>query len=120
YQARVHGLSGSDDAWELARALVLHLETIWELPDEGIWEVRGEPQHFTHSKVMAWVAVDRAIRGVEQFGRDAPIERWRALRARIHADVCEKAWNPELGAFAQAYDSRALDASVLVIPLVGF
>jgi len=120
YHARAHGLTGDDDAWELARALVLHLETVWEQPDEGIWEVRGERQHFTHSKVMAWVALDRAITGVESYGREGPVERWRAVRARIHADVCEKAWNAELGAFAQAYGSSALDASALLIPLVGF
>ena len=120
YQSRVHGMDARIEAWELARALVLHLETVWELPDEGIWEVRGGRQHFTHSKVMAWVAVDRAIRAVEQFGREGPVERWRALRARIHAEVCERAFDPALGAFVQAYGSRQLDASALVIPLVGF
>ena len=120
YQARMHGIDARTEAWQLARALVLHLETVWHLPDEGIWEVRGGRQHFTHSKVMAWVAVDRAIRAVERFGREGPVERWRELRQRIHDDVCANAFDPERGAFMQAYGSRELDASALVIPLVGF
>jgi hypothetical protein len=90
-------------AWQLERALVEFLETIWEAPDEGIWEVRGPRRHFTHSKVMAWVALDRAIKGVESFGFAGPVDRWRELRARIHAEVCEKGFSPARGAFTQFY-----------------
>jgi GH15 family glucan-1,4-alpha-glucosidase len=120
HQARSGGLSPSAEAWRLQCALVEKLESIWTLPDRGIWEVRGESRHFTHSKVMAWVAIDRAIRGVERFGLAGPLERWRALRARIHDEVCRRGYNPELGAFVQSYGSSQLDASVLLIPLVGF
>jgi GH15 family glucan-1,4-alpha-glucosidase len=102
------------------RKLLEHLESAWTEPDEGIWEVRGPRQHFTHSKVMAWVAFDRAVKAVECSGLDGPVERWRALREHVHEDVCRRAWNPELGAFTQAYGSTRLDASVLLLPLVGF
>ncbi|TMK04037.1 MAG: glycoside hydrolase family 15 protein, partial [Alphaproteobacteria bacterium] len=97
-----------------------HLEKIWSFPDEGIWEVRGGRQHFTYSKVMAWVAFDRAIKSIEGFGLEGPLDHWRNLRAQIHAEVCEKAFNPALGAFVQAYGSQHLDASALLIPAVGF
>jgi GH15 family glucan-1,4-alpha-glucosidase len=107
-------------AWELERMLIEHLEQIWEQPDEGIWEVRGPRRHFTHSKVMAWVAFDRAIKIAEQFGEQAPLERWRAVRDRIHAQVCEHGFNHELGVFTQYYGSRDMDASLLMVPLVGF
>jgi GH15 family glucan-1,4-alpha-glucosidase len=120
YQARAGRLDGSAESWQLQQALVRHLETVWELPDEGIWEVRGPRQHFTHSKVMAWVAVDRAIKSARQFNLPGPVEQWRALRARICDDVCKKAWDPELGSFVQAYGSKALDASLLLMTLVGF
>jgi GH15 family glucan-1,4-alpha-glucosidase len=120
HQARVGKIHESADAWALERALVKQLEKIWQLPDQGIWETRGAPQHFTHSKVMAWVAVDRAVKSAEQFGLDGPIDEWRALRDRIHADVCEKAYSPQLNSFVQAYGSKLIDASVLVLPLVGF
>src|SRR5690606_34356689 len=86
----------------------------------GIWEVRGERRHFTHSKVMAWVAFDRAIRAIEEFGREGPLEHWRAVRDAIHRDVCEKGFSHEKGAFTQSYGSTRLDASLLQIPLVGF
>jgi GH15 family glucan-1,4-alpha-glucosidase len=108
------------DSWNLQRALVCHLESIWHEPDEGIWEVRGGRQHFTHSKVMAWVAFDRALKTAERFGLSGPLDRWRAVRARIHAEVCDRGWNAARGAFVQAYGSDALDASVLMLPLVGF
>ena len=120
HQARRGGLSGSDEGWRLQCALATHLEAIWMQPDQGLWEVRGPPQHFTHSKVMAWVALDRVIRTAEQFGLRGPLDRWRALRARIHEEVCERAWDATLGSFVQAYGSRQLDASLLMMPLVGF
>jgi GH15 family glucan-1,4-alpha-glucosidase len=120
HQSRRRGLGPDENAWHIQRKLLDHLESAWAGPDEGIWEVRGPRQHFTHSKVMAWVAFDRAVKAVECFGRDGPAERWRALRARIHDDVCRRAWNPELGAFAQAYGSSRLDAAVLLMPAVGF
>jgi GH15 family glucan-1,4-alpha-glucosidase len=101
-------------------ALTNHVEKIWRDKDEGIWEVRGPRRHFTHSKVMAWVAVDRAIDGAERFKLEAPLDRWRDLRKRIHADVCRRGFNSRLGTFTQAYGSRTLDASLLMIPLVGF
>ena len=85
YVARRAGLATSDATWALECALILHLENIWREPDEGIWEVRGGPRHFTHSKVMAWVAFDRAVRSIEEFGLDGPLERWREVRAAIHA-----------------------------------
>jgi GH15 family glucan-1,4-alpha-glucosidase len=120
HQARVGGIPASHEAWHLQQALMAHLETVWTLPDQGIWETRGRPQHFTHSKVMAWVAVDRAVRSMEQFKLSGPADEWRELRDRIHADVCNNAYNPEMGAFVQAYGSKLIDAGALAIPLVGF
>lgn len=120
YQARVGGIHYLAEAWDFQRVLLSHLEEIWSSADEGIWEVRGGPQHFTHSKIMAWVAFDRAIKSAETFGLEGPLDHWRKLRARIHAEVCEKAFNPKLGAFVQAYGSEHLDASALLIPVVGF
>jgi GH15 family glucan-1,4-alpha-glucosidase len=105
---------------KFARSLLAHLETVWLTPDDGIWEVRSERQHFTHSKVMAWVAFDRAIKSVESFGLEGPVEHWRRIRADIHQEVCRRAFSSKLGAFAQAYDSDLLDASALLIPQVGF
>jgi GH15 family glucan-1,4-alpha-glucosidase len=96
------------------------LTTAWEKPDEGIWEVRGPRRHFTHSKVMAWVAVDRVIKAVENFGLEGPVESWRRLRTAIHEQVCRQGFDSELGAFVQSYGSKDLDASLLMIPLVGF
>ena len=111
----------ADEAeWALQRALMEYLETIWEGPDEGIWEVRGPRQHFTHSKVMAWVAFDRAVKGIEQFGLEGPLERWRAVRDRIHAEVCSRGFDTAAGSFVQAYESKEIDASLLLLPLVGF
>ncbi|HUJ97045.1 MAG TPA: glycoside hydrolase family 15 protein [Stellaceae bacterium] len=120
YHARRSGLAGSAAGWDLQRALIDHLETIWHQPDEGIWEVRGGPQHFTYSKAMAWVAFDRAIKNCEEFGLEGPVDRWSAIRSTIHDEVCREAFNPEINAFAQAYGSDQLDASVLLLPLVGF
>jgi GH15 family glucan-1,4-alpha-glucosidase len=120
YVASKHGLDAEEPAWQFVMALIEHLETIWDQPDEGIWEVRGGAKHFTHSKVMAWVAFDRAIRGAEEFGREAPLDRWKAIRDRIHQDVCENGYNAELNSFVQFYGSNLLDASLLQIALVGF
>ncbi len=102
------------------RALLEHLELVWESPDEGIWETRGGPQQFTYSKMMAWVAFDRAIRAMEHEEVEAPLERWRGIRQKIHDQICERAFDAELGSFVQMYGSKALDASLLLMPLVGF
>jgi GH15 family glucan-1,4-alpha-glucosidase len=120
FQARLHGLPAIPRWSAIGRAFLDHLETVWREPDEGIWEVRGPRQHFTHSKVMAWVAFDRAARSVEELGVDGPAGRWRAFRDAIHADVCRNGFDPELGSFVQAYGSKALDASLLLLPIVGF
>ncbi|WP_341315807.1 glycoside hydrolase family 15 protein [Paraburkholderia sp. IMGN_8] len=118
--ARVGGLQADDTAWNVQRALLRHLDRIWQEPDEGIWETRGGRQHFTFSKVMAWVAFDRAIKSAEKFKLDGPLDEWRATRATIQAEVCAKGWSPTLNAFTQYYGSDQLDASVLLLPLVGF
>jgi GH15 family glucan-1,4-alpha-glucosidase len=120
YTARLHGLPASADAWALSRRHLEFLETGWREPDAGIWEVRGPYRHFTHSKVMCWVAFDRAVRTVEQWSNEGPVERWRQLRDEIHADVCAQGYDPEIGAFVQSYGSQRLDASLLLIPLLGF
>jgi GH15 family glucan-1,4-alpha-glucosidase len=120
YVARREGLVASDAAWALLRRLMQFVEFEWDARDEGIWEVRGPRRHFTHSKVMAWVAADRAVRLCEEFGREGPADRWRALRTAIHAEVCERGYDAERGAFVQSYGSKLLDAAVLMIPLVGF
>jgi GH15 family glucan-1,4-alpha-glucosidase len=120
HHARLGGLQDLTAAWEFQRALLAHLETEWRAPDEGIWEVRGGRRHFTYSKVMAWVAFDRGIKTAEAFRLEGPVDRWRRIRAEIHEEVCRRAFNPDLGSFAQAYDSDLLDASTLLIPQVGF
>jgi GH15 family glucan-1,4-alpha-glucosidase len=120
HTARVRGLEASDDAWSMTSKLFDWLESGWRDPDEGIWEVRGPRRHFTHSKIMAWVAFDRAVKAVEKLGREGPVDRWRATRDAIRADVLEKGYNADVGAFVQYYGSDRLDASLLLIPLVGF
>jgi GH15 family glucan-1,4-alpha-glucosidase len=120
YQFQRVGLEAEADGWGLMRALLEFLEGGWSEPDEGIWEVRGAARHFTHSKVMAWVAFDRGIRMIEELGAEGPLERWRAVRAGIHDEVCRRGFDPELGAFVQSYGSKRLDASLLLVPLVGF
>ena len=120
YTARRNGLPVDDVVWAVQRAMTEHLETIWMDPDEGIWEVRSGRRHFIHSKVMAWVAMDRAVKSVEAYGLPGPIDRWRAVRDRIHAEVCERGFDAKLGSFVQTYGSKAVDASLLLIPLVGF
>jgi GH15 family glucan-1,4-alpha-glucosidase len=120
HQALLGGLPYDPDAWSLQRALLEHLEKIWREPDEGIWEVRGGRRDFTHSKVMAWAAFDRAVANVEHLGLEGPVDRWRAHRDEIHREVCERAYDPAKRAFVQSYGSHELDASLLLIPLVGF
>ncbi len=118
--ARREGLAADENAWRVQRALVDHLETIWTEPDEGIWEVRGPRRHFTHSKVMAWVAFDRAVKGVERLGLGGPVERWRRLRDAVHAEVCERGYDPGRNTFVQYYGGKEPDASLLMMALVGF
>jgi GH15 family glucan-1,4-alpha-glucosidase len=120
HQARCAGLEPDDAGWQLGRALLEFLESAWDRPDEGIWEVRGPRRPFTHSRMMAWVAVDRAVKAIERFRREGSIDRWRNLRDTIHEQVCREGFNADLGAFVQYYGSRKLDASLLMMPLVGF
>ena len=120
HHARASGLQDIEAAWEFQLALLEHLEAEWRAPDEGIWEVRSGRHHFTHSKVMAWVAFDRGIKSMEAFGLAGPIDRWRRVRAEIHEEVCRRAFNTDVGSFVQEYDSELLDASALLIPQVGF
>ncbi|MGW0466234.1 glycoside hydrolase family 15 protein [Streptomyces sp. NPDC003027] len=118
--AHMTGLSRNDYASLLQLKLIRYLETHWDQPDEGIWEVRGPRRHFVHSKVMAWVAVDRTIKLIESGDADGPLERWRELRDDIHRDVCEKGYDKERNTFTQSYGSKELDASLLLIPQMGF
>ncbi|HUF69613.1 MAG TPA: glycoside hydrolase family 15 protein [Longimicrobiales bacterium] len=118
--ARAAGLDAQPHVWRIQRSILDFLESNWERPDNGIWEMRGDPKHFTHSRVMAWVAVDRGIKGVERFGLDGPLDQWRALRSRIHDDVCRNGYDADANTFVQQYGSKELDASLLMIPLVGF
>jgi len=120
HQARRSGIESNDTAWSLQRALLTNLERVWDQPDEGLWEVRSGRQHFTHSKVMAWVALDRAVSEIERYGLVGPVARWRALRDHIHAEVCEKGYDAERNTFLQHYGGTGLDASLLMLPLVGF
>jgi GH15 family glucan-1,4-alpha-glucosidase len=120
YQARKGGLDGRQEDLNFERAVIEHVETVWQKTDQGIWEVRGEPRHFTYSKVMTWVAIDRGIRAVEQFGLEGPVDRWRALRDTIHAEVCSHGYDSNIGSFVQSYGSPYLDASLLLIPTTGF
>jgi GH15 family glucan-1,4-alpha-glucosidase len=120
YLARRSGLQPDENSWRVQLALMDFLESAWSKPDEGIWEVRGPRRHFTHSKMMAWVAVDRMIKSVERFGLEGPLERWRKLRAAIHEEVCRKGFDRERNTFVQFYEGKELDASLLMMPLVGF
>jgi GH15 family glucan-1,4-alpha-glucosidase len=120
HEARTRRLERDEDSWALQRRLLQNLEHRWREPDEGIWEVRGPRRHFTHSKVMAWVAMDRGVKAVEDFDHEGPVERWRAIRDEIHAEVLERGFDRELNSFVQSYDSKRLDASLLTIPIVGF
>ncbi len=114
------GLESDEAAWDFQQALLEHLESNWRRPDEGIWEIRGPRRHFTHSKVMAWVALDRAIKAVELMGHDGPVDRWRAVRRELHDEVCREGYDSGRDSFVQFYGADHLDASLLQIPLVGF
>lgn len=121
YQARCACIGNEDkEGFNLQAELLAHLETIWREPDNGIWEIRGRKQHYTHSKMMAWVAFDRTIKTSEQFEMGGPVDRWKAVRQQIHDDVCRRGFNRKVGAFVQTYGSKRLDASLLMMPLVGF
>ncbi|PRX43712.1 GH15 family glucan-1,4-alpha-glucosidase [Prauserella shujinwangii] len=120
HQARAHGIPPDPDAWRVQRTLMDFLESGWSKPDNGIWEMRGPRRHFTHSKVMAWAAVDRAVKAVEDFGLDGPVDRWKRLRREIFDEVCERGYDPDRGTFTQYYGSRSLDAALLMMPNVGF
>ena len=108
YYGRTRGLPGSDTLWSLERGLLGHLKQIWREPDDGIWEVRSGRQQFVHSKVMAWVAVDRAIRSAEEFGHEAPLDEWREWRQQIHDEVCEKGFDTARNTFVQYYGGKNL------------
>jgi GH15 family glucan-1,4-alpha-glucosidase len=118
--AREAGITPDDTAWDLQRALLDFLEGHWQDPDNGLWEMRGPRRHFVHSKVMAWVGMDRAVQAVDRFGHAGPVDRWRSLRARIHDEVCREGYDAERGTFTQSYGSKGLDAALLLIPRVGF
>lgn len=120
HQARTHGLVLDTDAWQVERCLVKFVAEHWQEPDMGIWEVRGPARHFTHSKVMAWVAMDRAVQACEKFGLEGDVAEWRRVRDLIHAEVCARGYNSKVGSFVQSLDSDDLDAATLMIPLVGF
>ncbi len=118
--SRDAGVPSDQSAWALQKELVEALAEHWREPDHGLWEIRGPVQHFTHSRVMVWAAFDRAIRAVEDHGLDGPVEKWRALRDEVHAEVCERGFDAERGTFTQHYATREVDASLLVLPMVGF
>jgi GH15 family glucan-1,4-alpha-glucosidase len=120
YQARRCGLSTNESGWDAQIKFLEHLQQIWRSPDQGIWEMRGPAQHFTYSKVMAWVAFDRGIKSVEAFGLEGPLDEWRDLRNMISEEVLARGYNKKLGTFVQAYDSDQLDANLLLLPCVGF
>ena len=120
HQARQGGLGANEAGWAMQREFLLHLARIWREPDEGLWEVRSGREHFTHSKAMAWLAFDRAVRSAEMFKLPGPIEEWRETRQRIHADVCAHGFDKQLGSFVRAYGSKELDASLLLLPAIGF
>jgi GH15 family glucan-1,4-alpha-glucosidase len=120
HQARRGGLQSRDEDWAFQRVMLQHLQQIWAEPDEGLWEVRGPARHFTHSKVMAWVAFDRGIKAIETYGFEGPLDKWREVRTAIHQDVCARGFDPQLNSFVQAYGTTELDASLLLIPTVGF
>jgi GH15 family glucan-1,4-alpha-glucosidase len=120
HQARVAGIEPNESAWQLERHLIGFVSDHWRRKDKGIWEVRGEARHFTHSKIMAWVAMDRAVRACEKFGLAGEVAAWRRVRDNIHREVCAKGFHAKRDSFVQSFDGDRLDASLLLIPLVGF
>ena len=120
HQSRIAELELDENCWALECRVLEHLEEIWDQPDHGIWERRGEAKHYVSSKVMTWVAFDRGIKSAEKFGFDAPADRWRMLRDAIFDDVCERGFDHEQNAFVESYGSKLLDASILLMPAVGF
>ncbi|MCU1591096.1 MAG: glucoamylase [Frankiales bacterium] len=120
FAAAEAGLAGDGNSWSVQRTVMEHLETVMSLPDSGLWEVRGPERHFTYSKVMTWVAFDRAVRAVETHSVEGPVDHWREIRDALHAEICTQAWNEELKSFTQYYGATELDASLLVMPSVGF
>ena len=120
YQARRAGFPSEAEEWALSTAVIEAVEKRWHEPDQSLWEIRGDPRQFVHSKVLAWVALDRAVRAIETFSLDGPLDRWRAVRAQIHADVCADGYDTARETFTQSYGSKELDAATLLIPLVGF
>ncbi len=120
HRAREAGLDHSEPSWRLQCAIMDFLESAWEQPDEGIWEVRGERRHFTHSKLMAWLAFDRAVQAVENFGMDGPVDRWKWHRQSLREEICARGFHRGIGAFTQEYSSDRLDASLLLMPFTGF
>ena len=120
HQARQGGLGANEAGWDVQRELLKHLEKIWQDRDEGLWEMRGGRQHFTHSKAMAWLAFDRAIKSAEMYNLPGPVDHWRQIRDRIHNDVCTHGFDTELCSFVQSYGSKELDASLLMLPAIGF
>ncbi|MGB6058374.1 MAG: glycoside hydrolase family 15 protein, partial [Microthrixaceae bacterium] len=120
YQARRSGLQAEPETWHVEEALLDWLESGWREPDSGLWEIRGEPRHYVHSKVLSWVAFDRAVRSIEEFDVDGDSTAWAAVRDEIHNEVCERGWDAERSTFTQSYGSSELDASLLMIPMVGF
>jgi len=120
HHARRGGLQTRDADWAFQRAVLEHLEEVWSRPDQGMWEIRGEPRHFTYSKIMAWVALDRGIRAIEEMHLEGPLSRWRDVRQHIHSEVCACGFDKELGSFVQSYGSKELDASLLLLPTTGF
>lgn len=119
-EARRRGLEVSAQAWAMQRALVQELGRHWDQPDNGLWEIRGPARHFTHSRVMVWAAFDRVVRAVEEFGCEGPVEQWREMRDRVHEEVLAKGYDAQRNTFTQHYDTSEVDASLLLIPLVGF
>jgi len=118
--AHLGGMKPQKPDLDLLSALTHHLSDIWMQPDHGIWESRGKPRQFTYSKVMAWVAFDRSIKNAERFGLEGNVKIWRQIRDRIHREVCQRGWSQGLGSFTQSYGSKELDASLLLLPIVGF
>jgi GH15 family glucan-1,4-alpha-glucosidase len=120
YHARRGGAPKSEPAWAVERAILDELAQTWRMPDNGIWEVRGPRRHFTHSKMMAWVAFDRAIKSAQEFGLEGPVDDWIRIAKEIHEDVCRHGYDAELATFVQFYGAKEVDASLLLIPAIGF